>query len=315
MAITRIHHVGLVTGDLENARHVLVEGFGLSLNEHRTPWPDGVTGYDGTTILEFPIGEMYYEIAKPGSADSAPGQFLESSNGRGGMYYVSFASDDLAGDIKEFQEKGIKIQGEWDGEGPVFLDPTTTLGIRLQVTTDDTYYVHPYYRGNGTCTGMAHIGLAGRDGNESREFWTNVFGLREDFSSERGKDGPAADRDLSRAASDPVHILEFPVGGTVVEISHPTTTESGTARLVAERATLGNVFHHTAPFTPDVHRFVDSANAAGMQQIGSIPPKEVSERATGWFHPRTCMGMLLEPWNRPPGHDHVEHTHGAHPGP
>ena len=303
MAFTKIHHVGLVNGDLDHARHILEAGFGLSLDEHRTPSP-GIPGYDGTTVLQFPIGEMYYEVAKPGDSASEPAQYLEATNGRGGMYYLSLASNDIADDVQGLQSRGVKIKGDWDGKGPVFLDPETTLGLRLQVTPDEPYYVHPYYKGNGTCMGMAHIGLAGRDPEESRNFWSNIVGIREDQTSERGKDGPDPNRERRAAADDPVHILEYAIGGTVIEISHPTTTDSGTARLVAQRATLGEVFHHTAPFAPDVHRFIEQAVPAGMEQIGSIPPREVTTRATAWFHPRACLGMLLEPWNRLPGEDH-----------
>jgi hypothetical protein len=53
--------------------------------------------------------------------------------------------------------------------------------------------------------------------------------------------------------------------------------------------------------------------AAGLQQIGSIPPREQTTRATAWFHPRTCAGTLLEIWNRPPGIEHFEHKHGMTP--
>ena len=303
MAFTKIHHVGLVNGDLDHARHILEAGFGLSLDEHRTPSP-GIPGYDGTTVLQFPIGEMYYEVAKPGDSASEPAQYLEATNGRGGMYYLSIASNDIAADVQGLQSRGVRIKGDWDGKGPVFLDPETTLGLRLQVTPDEPYYVHPYYKGNGTCMGMAHIGLAGRDPEESRNFWSNIVGIREDQTSERGREGPDPNRERRAAADDPVHILEYAIGGTVIEISHPTTTDSGTARLVAQRATLGEVFHHTAPFAPDVHRFIEQAVPAGMEQIGSIPPREVTTRATAWFHPRACLGMLLEPWNRLPGEDH-----------
>jgi catechol 2,3-dioxygenase-like lactoylglutathione lyase family enzyme len=303
MAFTKIHHVGLVNGDLDHARHILEAGFGLSLDEHRTPSP-GIPGYDGTTVLQFPIGEMYYEVAKPGDSASEPAQYLEATNGRGGMYYLSIASNDIAADVQGLQSRGVRIKGDWDGKGPVFLEPETTLGLRLQVTPDEPYYVHPYYKGNGTCMGMAHIGLAGRDPEESRNFWSNIVGIREDQTSERGREGPDPNRERRAAADDPVHILEYAIGGTVIEISHPTTTDSGTARLVAQRATLGEVFHHTAPFAPDVHRFIEQAVPAGMEQIGSIPPREVTTRATAWFHPRACLGMLLEPWNRLPGEDH-----------
>ena len=100
MAITRVHHVGLVNGDLDHSRQVLVEGFGLAVDEHRSPLPGGRSGYDGTTILEFPIGEMYYEVAKPNDPTSDAAKFLDSTKGRGGMYYISLASNDMAGDIQ-----------------------------------------------------------------------------------------------------------------------------------------------------------------------------------------------------------------------
>lgn len=314
MAIIKVHHVGLVVGDLEHARHVLVDGFGLSVDEHRTPLPDGRPGYDGTTILEFPIGEMCYEVAKPNDPASEPARFLASSNGRGGMYYLALASTDLPGDIEGILGRGGKLQGDWDGKSPVFLDPNTSLGLRIQITRDDRYFVHPSFKGNGVVTGMAHIGIAARDPEESRRFWGGTLGIREDlvtrddgrdWATRRAQD--ASDPNRRRgAAADPVFILEYPLGGTVIEISHPTTDDSGTARLVATRAHLGAVYHHTAPFAPDVHRFVEQARAADLEQIGSIPPREVSTRATAWFHPSSCLGMLLEPWNRPPGAEHYQ---------
>ncbi len=120
---------------------------------------------------------------------------------------------------------------------------------------------------------------------------------------ERGVGRRQADRP-ARAADDPVHLLEFPLGGTVIEISHPTTSDSGTARLVAQRAPLGAVYHHTCPYAPDVHRFMDQAVAAGLQQVGTISPREQTTRVVAWLHPRTCLGMLVEIWNRPPGQGH-----------
>ena len=66
MALTRIHHVGMVTSELENARKLFCDGFGLSVDEHRTPWPEGRSGNGNSlSVVEFPIGEMYYEVTTP----------------------------------------------------------------------------------------------------------------------------------------------------------------------------------------------------------------------------------------------------------
>ncbi len=306
MAFTRVHHVGMVVAELEQGRHVLCDGFGLAIDEHRTPWPQGKPGYDNTTVVDVPIGEMYYEVAKPNDTQSGAAQFLAASGGRGGMHYISIASDDMASDVRGLMSRGIKLQGRWDGKSPVFLDPATCLGLGLQITPDDHYYVHPHYRGNGVLTGMGHIGVAARSPEETQRFWGQALGLRADRSSERGLQPQQAPSGERRAADDPVHILEYPLGGTVIEISHPTTTDSGTARLVAQRAPLGAVYHHTCPYAPDIHRFVEQAVAAGLQQIGAIPPREQGvSRGVAWFHPRTCLGMLVEIWNRPPGGEHL----------
>ena len=179
MAITRVHHVGLVNGDLDHARQVLVEGFGLAVDEHRTPLPGGTSGYDGTSILEFPIGEMYYEVAKPNDTTSDAAQYLESTKGRGGMYYISLASSDMSGDIQGILERGGKLQGEWDGKSSICLDPSTSLGLNIEITPEDNYFAHPHYKGNGVCMGMAHIGIAARNPHESRGFWGTILGLRE----------------------------------------------------------------------------------------------------------------------------------------
>jgi methylmalonyl-CoA/ethylmalonyl-CoA epimerase len=301
MAFTRVHHVGLVTGDLENARRVLVEGFGLALDEHRTPWP-GVRGeWDDVTTLHFPIGEMYYEVNRPNSPHTEAARFLEATGGRGGMYYISIASDNFAADVASLLAKGVRLKGEGKGSGPVFLDPATCYGLLIQVRPEEHYYVHPHFRGRGLLTGMAHIGIAFRSLEEARHLWGSLFGLPEDRSVERRLEDPSR---IGQPGYDPVHLIEFPLGGTVIEISVPLTPDSGTARLVAQRAPLGAVYHHTCPYAPDVYRFVEHAVAAGLTQIGTLPPRGEQEVVVGWFHPRTCLGMLVEVWNRPPGKGH-----------
>ena len=104
---------GIVTGDLEDARHALCDGLGLSIDEHRTPWPEGRPGdYDGVTTIEVPIGEMYYEVSKPNDTESGAARFLASTSGRGGMYYIAIASDDIATDVQRLMDRGVRLEGE-----------------------------------------------------------------------------------------------------------------------------------------------------------------------------------------------------------
>ena len=148
MAFTRIHHVGMVTSDLDVARNLFCNGFGLSVDEHRTPWP-GDENSGPVTSVEFPIGEMFYKVSRPNNSSSSEARFLNDTNGRGGIHYISIASDDIQADLETLLGRGLRLKSDWNGSGPVSLDPATTQGLEIEIRPDDHYYVHPYFRGKG----------------------------------------------------------------------------------------------------------------------------------------------------------------------
>jgi catechol 2,3-dioxygenase-like lactoylglutathione lyase family enzyme len=306
MAFTRVEHVAILVDDLEAGRHVFCDGWGLAIDEHRSPWPEGRPGtFEGVTSIEIPIGEMYLEISRPNDTESAAAKFVAER--RAGMYHIAIASDDLANDLRAIEERGIKRAGPPDAKGAVMLDPATTLGLGVKVVPEEHYYVHPHYKGDGTFTGMGHIGIAARSADEVRAVFGDAFGLHEDKTAERGGE-PPEDFDPSRPASDPVHLIEFPLGATVIEISIPTAEGTGTARLVESRAPLGAVYHHICPYAPDVYRSARMGVEGRLQLIRELPtvPAEQKDMRVAWLHTRTCLGTLVEIWNRPPG---GEHTH------
>ena len=308
MAFTRVHHVGILVEALEVGRHVFCDGWGLAVNEHRSPWPTGRPGtIDGTTSIEIPIGEMHLEISAPTGDDGPAAEFVAER--RAGMYWIALASSDLDGDLAMLAANGVGAEGAADAGGGVFLDPADTLGLRIRVVPEDGYYVHPHYLGAGILTGMGHVGIAARSVDEVRDLFGRRFGLAEDPFEERGLDTDDYDEDdgaEDRNADDPVHLVEFPLGGTVIEVSVPTTDDSGTARLVQRRAPLGAVYHHIAPYAPDVHRSAETGEAAGLVLIDPVPPREEGREVhVAWFHPRTCAGTLIEIWDRPPGGGHM----------
>ena len=219
MAFMKVDHVAMLADDIAVGKHVFCDGWGLAINEHRSPWPQGRPGtFDGVTSIEIPIGEMYLEISKPNDTTSPAARFVVEH--RAGMYHIALASNDLPADVRLLQDRGIRVAGEWDGRGAVFLDPTTTLGLRIRVVPEEGYYVHPYYRGDGTFTGMGHIGIAARSADEIRALFGGAFGLREDKTAERGGE-PPPDFDPARPASDPVHLIEYPLGWHRHRDQHP----------------------------------------------------------------------------------------------
>ena len=305
MAFTKIDHIGFVVGDLKEAQRVYCDIWGLKVDEDRTPLPDGKKGhFDDVNSIEIPIGEVILEFSKPNDENTEAGKFVADLRGVGGTHHLALASDDIAADVKMLQGKGIglKANGSWDGKSRVWLDPETTMGIQIEIVPHENYYPHSSYRGTGVFTGLAHFGLAAKDVQASTDFWEGKFGIALDTTRTRGDKPEDRERTGGGGPIDPVHLIEFPIGGSIIEISHPTTEDSGTARFVQSRATLGAAFHHICPWAPDVHTAVERANTGGLQQIGSIPGRDESrERPTlvGWYHPRTSLGTLIEIWNRP----------------
>ncbi|MBI4202705.1 MAG: VOC family protein [Chloroflexi bacterium] len=302
MAFTRVHHVGLIAPSFEDAEKVFVNGFGLVIDRRRSNLPGGRPGsLPDTTSVEIPVAELYLEIIKPNGSTGEAAQFLADRTG-GGFHHLGLASDDIQNDVRLLEQRGVKIRSDqkWDAKGPVFLDPATTLGLQLQVAPSEEYYPHPAYRGAGEIIGMAHIGIAARSYEEVYHLWNDVFGIPQNYSRDRGGPRrPEAAGQPRLGPDDPVWLKEFPLGGCVLEISIPADTESGTARFVAQRGQMGAAFHHIGPYANDVHRVVARATSNGIQQIGRIPEPGQSTNYVAWFHPRTCLGVLVEVWNRP----------------
>ena len=302
MSFTRIHHVGIIAPDLEEPQKVFCDAFGLAVDRGRSPVPAGRSGSFGeVTTIEIPVAEMYLEISTPTGDSGEAAEFLAARRS-GGIHHLCLASDDIANDVQRLQANGIAIRADmsdsWDGVSPVFLDPSTTYGLQLEVAASEEHFPHPAFRGRGNIIGMAHIGIAARSYEEMFRLWAEIFELPQNYSRDRGgpRTGDSGDR---LGPDDPVYLKEFPVGGCVIEISIPADEESGTARFVSQRAPEGAAFHHIGPYAHDVHRVVAEATASGIQQIGAIPEPGEASNYVAWFHPRSCIGTLVEVWNRP----------------
>ncbi len=294
MAFTKIHHVGMMVRDLEEARKLFVDAFGLAVDENRTPLPGGRhVPFDNVNILEIPIGEVIIEVNSPNDSDSGSARFLQSRGGVGALHHICLYSTDIEYDVAQLRDKGLQQvlppgETKWDGKGAAFFHPRSCYGILLEIWPRDDYYPHPAYLGDGAFTGMGHIGLVARSVDEMRKFWGDIIGLPEDASKQR-------------AASDNVRIIEFTIGGSVIEISVPQDDISGTARYLQDRGGNGATLHHICPYAPDVAKAAAKLRAAGLQQIGQPTPEDAGMPVrVAWFHPRSCLGMLVEIWNRGP---------------
>lgn len=129
--ITKIHHVGLVVRDADEALKFWRDALGLEVTEDRVIDDQGVRG----VLLK--IGNSEVELLEPTRDDTGVARYLET---RGeGMHHLCFESDDVAAELQEAAGKGIELIDQEPRPGLAgmigFLHPKSNHGVLVEFAT------------------------------------------------------------------------------------------------------------------------------------------------------------------------------------
>ena len=129
--ITRIHHVGLVVQDADEALKFWRDVIGLEVTDDRVIDDQGVRG----VLLK--IGNSEVELLEPTRDDTGVARFLET---RGeGMHHLCFESDDVAKELEKAASKGIELIDQSPRLGLAgmigFLHPKSNHGVLVEFAT------------------------------------------------------------------------------------------------------------------------------------------------------------------------------------
>ncbi|MCA9845556.1 MAG: methylmalonyl-CoA epimerase [Dehalococcoidia bacterium] len=129
--ITRIHHVGLVVQDADEALKFWRDVIGLEVTDDRVIDDQGVRG----VLLK--IGNSEVELLEPTREDTGVARFLET---RGeGMHHLCFESDDVAKELETAASKGIELIDQSPRPGLAgmigFLHPKSNHGVLVEFAT------------------------------------------------------------------------------------------------------------------------------------------------------------------------------------
>jgi methylmalonyl-CoA/ethylmalonyl-CoA epimerase len=133
--INKIDHLGIAVQSLDETVKYYEEALGLKC-EHR----EEVESQKVRTAF-FTVGGTHIELLEPTSPESPVAKFLEK-NPNGGIHHVAYATDDIAGQLAQAKNAGVKLLHETPipgahGKQVAFLHPKSTFGVLTEFCTDN----------------------------------------------------------------------------------------------------------------------------------------------------------------------------------
>ncbi|MGH3064636.1 MAG: methylmalonyl-CoA epimerase [Gaiellaceae bacterium] len=132
MEALRIHHLGVVVADLDEAVGTYQRLFGGSV-EHRGTLED-----QGVQAVSMRLGESRVELMGSLGEETPVGKFLAK---RGpGMHHVAYEVDDLPGALRDLSDRGAELIDEEPRSGlfglqVAFVHPDAVHGVLAELVT------------------------------------------------------------------------------------------------------------------------------------------------------------------------------------
>ena len=126
--LKKIHHVGIVVPDLDQAMILWRDTLGLHLTKSMVVQDQGVKA----ALLR--AGETEIELLEPINPENGVGRFLAKRGG--GLHHVCFETDDVARELEAARSKGIQLIDQRPRPGLAgmicFLHPKAARGVLVE---------------------------------------------------------------------------------------------------------------------------------------------------------------------------------------
>ncbi len=127
--ITKINHVAVVVGDLDESLKFWRDALGLPMS-HIEDVPS-----QKAQVAFLPVGDGEVELVKPTDDASGSAKFLKERGA--GMHHLCFEVDDIDGMLAQLKEQGIRLINETpialEGRKMAFIHPKSASGVLVEL--------------------------------------------------------------------------------------------------------------------------------------------------------------------------------------
>ncbi len=132
---TKIQHLGVAVGSIDEALNFWRDALGLELKEVE------VVEDQGVRVAMLPIGESRIELLEATGAETPVGKFLAKRGA--GIHHLCVEVDDIAAKLAELKGRGIRLVDEQPRIGAggalvAFVHPASTGGVLIELTQKGT---------------------------------------------------------------------------------------------------------------------------------------------------------------------------------
>lgn len=220
--LTKIHHVGIVVRNIEEAFGFYRDTLGLPLHKMATVQDQGVKA----ALL--PIGESEIELLEPITPDSGVARFLEKKGG--GLHHLCFETDDITAELQGAKDKGLRLIDQQPRSGLAgniaFLHPQACCSVLVEYAQPVDHSEHASLLGQARerrfiAKRLDHLVIAVNDLENAAATYQRNFGL----THEEGHEVPALG----------IRNTFLPISDSKIEFVTPLGDNSPIARFIADK--------------------------------------------------------------------------------
>lgn len=132
---SKIQHLGIAVGSIEEALSFWRDGLGLELKEIE------VVEDQGVRVAMLPIGESRIELLEATGEETPVGKFIAKRGA--GIHHLCVEVDDVAARLADLKAKGVRLIDEQPRIGAggalvAFVHPASTGGVLIELTQQGT---------------------------------------------------------------------------------------------------------------------------------------------------------------------------------